>query len=66
VSVTAPELFPERPHHLVQKYGREVRAAAGIEPASIAASLGITERTVCMIQRKLGLRACRSARQGLE
>lgn len=64
--VTAPELFPQRSHWLVRKYGGEVRAAAGIDPAALAASLGITERTVCMIQRKLGLRACRPARHGPE
>lgn len=42
-----------------RKYGRRICELHGISAASIAAELGLQERTVVMLQRKLGLRGCR-------
>lgn len=45
-----------------RKHERRIRELQGISAASIAAELGLQERTVVMLQRKLGLRACRQPR----
>lgn len=42
------------------KYGRRIRELQGISAKSIADELGLQERTVTMLQRKLGLRTCRT------
>lgn len=42
-----------------RKYESRLRELHGISAASIADELGLQERTVIMLQRKLGLRACR-------
>lgn len=49
---------------LRRKYGARIRELDGISAASIADELGIQERTVVMIQRKMGLRACRQQSNG--
>lgn len=49
---------------LRRKYGKRIRERDGISAASIADELGLQERTVVMIQRKMGLRACRQQSNG--
>jgi len=44
---------------LRRKYGARVIELHGISAALIADELGLQERTVVMLQRKLGLRGCR-------
>lgn len=44
---------------LRRKYERAIRERAGISAALIADELGLQERTVVMLQRKIGLRGCR-------
>jgi hypothetical protein len=51
--------YPERKNWMVRKHGARVRELHGVSAKSIADELGLQERTVTMIQRKLGLRACR-------
>jgi hypothetical protein len=60
-TVIAPELFPERPHWLVQKYGPAIRERHGIDPVLIANDLGLSTQTVLMVQRKLRLRLLTSS-----
>jgi hypothetical protein len=45
---------------LRRKYERQLRERVGIDPALIAAELGLKERTVVRLQVKLGLRGCRN------
>lgn len=40
-------------------YGERIVALGNLSSAIIAAELGLKERTVVMLQRKLGLRGCR-------
>lgn len=54
----------ERKNPMVCKYETRVRELHGVSAAAIADELGLQERTVCMIQRKLGLRACRPSGRG--
>lgn len=58
--MTLDDLPPDpRGGWLRRKYGPRIRELQGINPAMIAMELGLQERTVVMIQRKLGLRGCR-------
>lgn len=57
---TLRDLPPQPIDKTVRRYGPRIRELTGVCPAAIAAELGIQERTVTMIQRKLGLRPCRS------
>jgi hypothetical protein len=60
-SIRAPDLIPLRPNWLVRRHERVVRSyPSGIDPAIIADDLGLTTRTVIMIQMKLGLRRPRT------
>lgn len=43
---------------LRRKYGARIRELHGISAAMIADELGLKERTVTMLQRKMGLRGC--------
>lgn len=54
--------LPETRDRAVRRYGALVRELHGVDPLLIAAELGIAERTVLRIQRKLGLRACQNNR----
>lgn len=56
---TLRDLPPAPVDKVVRLYGVRIRELYGICAASIADELGLQERTVIMIQRKLGLRACR-------
>lgn len=47
-----------------RRYGQRIRELHGISAASIADELGLQERTVVMLQRKLGLRGCRQPGRG--
>ena len=58
----APELYKPKHNWLVERHQKAVLAARGVDPALVADELGITERTVRMIQRKLGLRKCMNQR----
>lgn len=42
-----------------RRWERQIRERIGIDAALIADELGLSERTVVMLQRKLGLRLCR-------
>jgi hypothetical protein len=59
--VHAPELFARRPLIQQTKHDAALRAAIGVDPAILAADLGVSERFVLRRQRKLGLRPCRHA-----
>ncbi len=54
--VHAPDLF--EPRSPFRKRDGFFRANAGVDPAILAAELGVTERFVRTRQRKLGLRQC--------
>lgn len=58
VKVRAPELYTPRMWINIRKHRKAVTEAVGIDPAIVAAQLGIKPNTVLMIQRKLGLRKC--------
>jgi hypothetical protein len=58
VSVRAPELFARKEPVTRTKHDALLRERAGIDPAIIAAELGVTERFIWIRQRKLGLRKC--------
>lgn len=49
---------------LRRKYGARITELQGISAAAIADELGLQERTVVMLQRKLGLRGCRQPGNG--
>ncbi len=53
------DLPPERKGWKTRKYEAVFRERIGISAALIAEEFGLLESTVCMIQRKLGLRKCR-------
>lgn len=57
---TFRDLPPQPVDKTVRKYGPRIRELTGVHAKSIGEELGIQERTVIMIQRKLGLRPCRS------
>jgi hypothetical protein len=57
--VRAPDLFHPKKSNLVQRYAKAMEDTQGVDPAVIADSLGLQVRTVCRIQRKLGLRNAR-------
>jgi len=57
-SVRAPELFARKGSRTQTKHDALLRERVGIDPAIIAAELGITERFIRIRQRKLGLRKC--------
>ncbi len=61
MSVRAPELFERRLPIQQTKHDAALRAAVGIDPAILAADLGVSERFVMRRQRKLGLRPFRNA-----
>jgi hypothetical protein len=55
--VRAPELFePNRPYLRNKKRNAYLRQNYGVDTAMLAADLGVTERFVRLLQRKLGLR----------
>ena len=57
---TLVDLPPEpRGGWMRRKYEKRLRALHGISAAAIADELGLQERTVVMLQRKIGLRGCR-------
>jgi len=56
--IYCPELFPQRPSFVVRKYGKKIAERRNIDSRLIANELGISERLVISIQRKLGLRPC--------
>lgn len=57
---TLRDLPPEpRGGWMTKRWGAAIRERHGISAALIADELGLQERTVIMIQRKLGLRPCR-------
>jgi len=58
-NIIAPELYRKKNSDLVRKYAEQLRGTGGIDPKILADQLGLQVRTVCMIQRKLGERACR-------
>jgi hypothetical protein len=45
---------------LVAKYGNQLKGQQGIDPAIIAYNLGLHEVTVQTLQRKMGLRKCKT------
>ena len=45
---------------LVAKYGNQLKGRQGIDPTSIAYDLGLHEVTVQTLQRKTGLRRCKT------
>jgi hypothetical protein len=49
---------------LRRRHEKRIRELTGICAASIADELGLQERTVVMLQRKLGLRSCRQPGRG--
>jgi hypothetical protein len=57
--VFAPELFEPRRRYRNPAREAFLRQNVGIDPAVLAMTLGVTERFVRMLQRKLGLRKCR-------
>jgi len=61
MSVRAPDLFERRAPIQQTKHDAALRAAIGVDPAILAADLGVSERFVLRRQRKLGLRSCRHA-----
>lgn len=58
-TVRAPDLYPEKKSRFVKRYEKRVRelTAIKLDVALIALDVGISEYSVCLIQRKLGLRA---------
>ena len=60
VRVYAPELFERKydKYHPWKRRDAYFRATAGVDPAILAAELGVSERFVRTRQRKLGLRKC--------
>ena len=56
VEVRAPELYESKPSPLVRKHRNAILARVGIDPAIIANELNLKERTVLLIQRKVGVR----------
>ncbi len=56
--IHAPELYAPKHNWLVARHRRAIEAARGVDPAIIADDLGLSIRTVMMIQLKLGLRKC--------
>ncbi len=60
--ITCADFFRPHPNKVVLKHQDEIRKAGyGVDPAIIAHKLGLQIRTVEMVQRKLGLRKCRSS-----
>jgi hypothetical protein len=57
-NVYAPELYPRKKSRLVKRHEAQMAGTLGVDPAIIADQLGLQVRTVCSIQRKLGLRQC--------
>ncbi len=62
--VHAPELFEPRIAKRHRRHEAYLRAHLGVDPAILAAELGISEVSVRTAQRKLGLRGCRNPRDG--
>jgi len=62
VMTTLLDLPPRRHDTAFRAYASKIRERAGICAAAVADELGITERTVVKIQRRLGLRPCRNPR----
>jgi hypothetical protein len=59
-------LYPrKRPRMYTQARDAFLRANVGIDPAILAEALGMTVRSICMYQRKLGLRLCTSHVKGV-
>jgi hypothetical protein len=58
--VRAPDLFHPKKSNLVQRYAKAMEDTQGVDPTIIADQLGLQVRTVCRIQRKLGLRKCKA------
>lgn len=61
MSVRAPELFERRAPIQQTKHDAVLRASVGVDPAILAADLGVTESFIRRRQRKLGLRPCTHA-----
>jgi hypothetical protein len=58
-TIFCPELFPtRRPSGRTQARDAYLRANAGIDPAILAAEMGLSEAFVVNYQIKLGLRKC--------
>jgi len=58
-------LYPrKRPRMYTPARDAFLRANPTVDPAILAAELGFTARTICMYQRKLGLRLCASHVKG--
>ncbi len=62
MAVHAPELWEPRLPRRYAIHAQFIRDNHGVDPAMLAADLGIQEMTVRTIQRKLGLRGCSSQR----
>jgi hypothetical protein len=59
-------LYPrKRPRMYTPARDAFLRANVGIDPAILAAELGVSIRFVCCYQRKLGLRLCTSHVKGV-
>jgi hypothetical protein len=58
--VHAPDLFSPKKSNLVRRYATAMEGTQGVDPAIVAEELGLQVRTVCKIQRKLGLRKCKA------
>lgn len=56
--VYAPELWEPKKSRQTRKHEDELRDTKGIDPEILSADLGLQVRTICTIQRKLGIRAC--------
>ncbi len=54
--IHAPELYTPRKRRQPPRIAAMLLAHPGVCPAILAADLGITERFVIMVQRKLGIR----------
>ena len=57
--VRGPDLFHPKKSNLFRRYAKAMEGTQGVDPAIVADSLGLQVRTVCRIQRKLGLRKCK-------
>jgi len=63
--VVCPEMLPKKSIYKNEKRDSYLRENAMIDPAILAAELGLSERFVKMRQRHLGIRKCERNRHAL-